>query len=209
MQSSHAKQYNPENRRDRRRDIAQKRAHSNMIPRPKEHQQKHSAKTAKKRYKMPDEFARLRNNIPRVTKKGNIFYVLDDSRGQYKIPRPLIISIVVIFVCAIVTVATQVYISSLERQIASANAHLTRIEASNEALLSQIGVHYTDNRIEEIAITRLGMIFPDQSQIIEIYVPRISHVEFNTAQHFLPSENYFWRDIRTFLSGMLDRIFGG
>jgi len=207
MQSSHArKQYNPEIRRDRRRDIAQKRARGNMMPNPKERQQRPAVK---KRKKMSPEFARLKNNIPRVTKKGNVFYVLDNARGQYRIPRPLIISFVVIFICAIVTVATQVYISSLERQIAGANTRLTRIEASNVALLSQIGVHYTDDRIEEIAITRLGMIFPDQSQIIEIYVPLISNVEFNTAQHFLPSENYFWRDIRIFLSGMLDRIFGG
>ena len=207
MQSSHARQYNnPEIRRDRRRDIAQKRARGNPMPNPKEHQRKY---TAKKRKKMPAEYVRLKNNIPRVTKKGNIFYVLDSARGQYRIPRPLIISFVVIFACAILTVATQVYMSSLERQIASANTRLARIEASNETLLSQIGVHYTDDRIEEIAITRLGMIFPDQSQIIEIYVPLISNVEFNTAQHFLPSENYFWRDIRIFLSGMLDRVFGG
>ena len=204
MRSSHARQPNPEARSDRRRDIAQKRERGHAAPRTKEHPQ-----TAKKRTKTPDELARIRGDMPRVTKKGNVFYVLDSTRGQYKIPRTLIVSIAVIFICAIVTVATQVYLSSIERQIASANTRLARIEASNDALLSQIGVHYTDERIEEIAITRLGMIFPDQSQIIEIYVPRVSHVEFNTEQHFLPRENYFWRDIRTFLNGMFDRVFGG
>jgi len=200
MQPSRIRQPNPEIRHDRRRE----RSHTTSRPRTNEHPQ-----TAKKRAKTPDEFTRLKNTMPRVTKKGNIFYVLDSTRGQYRIPRTLIISIVVVFICAIVTVATQVYISSLERQIANANTRLARIESSNSALLSQIGVHYTDERIEEIAITRLGMIFPDQSQIIEIYVPHISHVEFNTAQHFLPRENYFWRDIRTFVSGMFDRVFGG
>lgn len=147
--------------------------------------------------------------MPQITKKGNIFYVFDNARGQYKIPRQLIISIVVIFVCAIVSVATQVYISSVERQISSATTRLARIVDSNSALEAQIGVHYTDDRIAEIAITQLGMTFPDQSQIIEIYVPRQSHVEFNTAQHFLPQENYFWRDIGTFVNGILDRVFGG
>jgi len=200
MQSSNARQQYTENRRerDRRRDIAKMRQRE---------QSKHA--TRKKPVKAPDEFARLRRDMPQVTKKGNIFYVLDTARGQYRMPRPLIISIAIIFLCAIVSVATQVYIASIERQVSSANNQLVRIEESNEALESQIGVHYTDDRIEEIAITQLGMIFPDQSQIIEIYVPRISHVEFNTAQHFIPSENYFWRDIRTFINGMLDRVFGG
>ena len=194
MRSSNARQQytTPPRDRDRRRDIAKMRNREQAKP-----------------VKTPDQFARLKRDMPHVTKKGNVFYVLDTARGQYKMPRPLIISIVVIFVCAIVSVATQVHISSIERQISNANTRLVRIEESNGALESQIGVHYTDDRIEEIAITQLGMIFPDQSQIIEIYVPRISNVEFNTAQHFLPSENYFWRDIRTFINGMLDRVFGG
>ena len=201
MQSSNARQSyaeREERRRDRRREIAAMRNRNKNMP---------AAPVRKK--KPDDEFARLKQKMPHVTRKGNVFYVLDNARGQYKIPRPLIISIVVIFICAVVSVATQVYISSVERQISSANTRLARIEDSNSALLAQIGVHYTDDKIEEIAITRLGMIFPDQSQIIEIYVPRLSHVEFNTAQHFLPRENYFWRDIGTFLNGMLDRVFGG
>ena len=200
MQSSNARARQPhtEPHRNRRHDIAAMRQRQQARPVPR-----------KKPAKKPDEFARLRKNMPHVTKKGNVFYVLDNTKGQYKIPRPLIISIAIIFICAIVSVSTQVYLSSMERQISNANAQLVRIGESNQALLSQIGVHYTDDRIEEIAITQLGMIFPDQSQIIEIYVPRISNVEFNTDQHFLPTENYFWRDIRTFLGGMLDRIFGG
>jgi len=183
---------------NRRREIAKIRNSKPPKPTPR-----------KKPPQQPDEFARLRQDMPKITKKGNVYYVLDSPRGQYKMPRPLIVSIVVIFLCAIISVASQVYLSSIERQVATATTRLLRLEEANDALESQIGVHYTDDRIEEIAITQLGMIFPDQSQIIEIYVPRISTVEFNTNQQFLPSENYFWRDIGTFINGMLDRVFGG
>ena len=210
MQSSNAQQSYVYNRPiDRRHDISRIRAreYEHVIPQPVPAEPRQSK--PKQRKKPPKEFDRIKQNLPTVTKKGNIFYIYENERGQYRIPRPIIISLVVIFVCAVVTVATQVHLSSIERQLSAANRQLARIEEASDAVASQIGVPYSNDVIGEIAITRLGMTFPDQSQIIEIYVPRISHVEFNTVSHFMPRENYFWRDIGTFINGMLDRVFGG
>jgi len=93
-------------------------------------------------------------------------------------------------------------ISSVERELRDLHADIFRREA-------ELRERYTFEEIERAATERLGMAFPDASQIIHINVPRIGGVTLNTAEYALPRHNYFWEDVRNFMSGIVDQIFGG
>ena len=166
----------------------------------------------RRRKKATDDYTRVRKgskNMPSIFRRGNIFFIVESERGQYRLPRPVLITIVMVFICAIIAVATQVQIASMERQIGIANRQVDNLQTANATLVSQIGMYYTLDEIEYFAISRLGMIHPDPSQVIEIYVPRQNNVELNASAHLLPSQDDVWGDVRTFLNGILDRMFGG
>jgi len=214
MQNSNARQYHPEadtRRRDYLHDHTYQRR--NTMPEYRPDPNIHNpAPKHKRRKKVTDEYTRIRKgskNMPSIFKRGNIFFIVENENGQYRLPRTLLISLLVIFVCAVVAVTTQVQISGMERQIASSNRQLDNLMIANETVYSQISAYYTLDEIEYFAISRLGMIHPDPSQIIEIYVPRQNNAEFNADAHLLPTENSLWRDVRTFLNGIFDRMFGG
>ena len=209
MRSSSARQtYSEGSTSPRKRDYSKNRARKANIPKP-------AGRPPQKpgtRKKHPT-YSRVTKNskaMPQILKRGNIFFIVENEQGQYRMPRNLIISLFVIFACALAIVLTHAQITGMERQIAQERIRLHLLDEYNRNLESQIGGNYTLEEIEYIAIMRLGMTPPDPSQIIEINVPRQSHVEFNRSEHTLSGrENYFWLDIRNFISGALDRIFGG
>jgi len=165
-----------------------------------------------KKKKKPHMFERVlkgSKTMPSILKRGNIYFLVENEASQYRIPRGIITTVVIVFICAIFIVLTHAQITGMERQIAQSNSQIRYLSNRNMELKSQIGGRYNLEQIEYIATTRLGMIHPDPSQIIEIYVPHHDHVRLNRAEHLLPRENYFWQDIRAFLMGLLNRFFGG
>jgi len=213
MQSSSARKHYSEdspNPTTRRRDFPRNPAPERR-PLPKSSRNKKGRPLPHKKKKAPryDRVLKGSKNMPSIFRRGNIYFLVENEASQYRIPRAVIITVIVIFICAMFIVLTHAQITSVERQIAQYTHELRELSGENLRLDSQLGGRYSLEQIEYIATTRLGMIHPDPSQIIEIYVPPHSGVTLNRAEHLLPRENYFWLDIRTFVSGLLNRIFGG
>lgn len=147
-------------------------------------------------------------SMPSIFRRGNIFFIVENERSHYRFPRNLLISVAVVVICSIGIVLTHAQIAGIERQITISRNRLNAIIEQNRTAELDIGGHHTLEEIEYIAIMHLGMAPPDASQIIEINVPAQSHVEFNRNIDVLPRENYFWTDMRNFINGILDRVFG-
>jgi cell division protein FtsL len=147
-------------------------------------------------------------NMPSILKRGHIYFLVENEASQYRIPKGIIVSVVLIFACAMCIVLTHAQITSMERQISRYERELQVVTDHRSTLEAQLMNRFSLERIEYLATTRLGMIHPDPSQIIEIYVPRQNVVRLNRSDELLPRENYFWNDIRTFAGGIVDRIFG-
>ena len=179
-------------------------------------QRKKSAAASRKKRKQDaakknQTYSRIKSgskSMPGVFKRGNIFFVVERGQ-QYRPSKNLLISLAVIFCCALMVVLANAQITGAETQIAQANRRLRTVSDENFALEAQMRRHYTTDQIEYIAFMRLGMRHPDPAQIIEINVPRQNHVMFNTAEDILPQESHFWSDLRIFFNGILDRLIGG
>jgi len=210
MQSSNArKHYSESDPNPRRRDFSRNPTpERRSSPKPNN---KKGRPLPRKKKKAPkyDRVLKGSRNMPSIFRRGNIYFLVENEASQYRIPRAVIITVIVIFICAMFIVLTHAQITSIERQIAQYTHELRELSGENLRLDSQLGGRYSLEQIEYIATTRLGMIHPDPSQIIEIYVPPHSNITLNRAEHLLPRENYFWADIRTFASGLMNRIFGG
>lgn len=142
-------------------------------------------------------------------RRGRVYFLILNQKGQYRIPYQVILSALISFACALVIILTSAQISGMERLIAQRLSDYRALHQEYISLDSRTGGRYTVEEIEYLAFTRLGMTHPDPSQIIEIYVPRQPQVlRFNRDENLLPTENYFWQDIRTFASDILDRVFG-
>jgi len=214
MQSSNArKHYSEDNPKTRRRDFSRNPAPEHR-PLPKSRpndKNKKGRPSSRKKKKAPryDRVLKGSKNMPSIFRRGNIYFLVENEASQYRIPRAVTITVVIVFICAMFIVLTHAQITSVERQIAQYTNELRELSSENLTLDSRLGGRYSLEEIEYIATTRLGMIHPDPSQIIEIYVPPHSNVTLNRAEHLLPRENYFWLDIRTFASELMNRIFGG
>jgi cell division protein FtsL len=212
MQSSSARQpYEEGNPNPRRRDFSRNRARPGIrsLPENEHTPQKRSSQRKKKKDPKYDRVFKGSRNMPSIFRRGHIYFLVENEATQYRIPRAIVITVIIVFICAMASVLTHAQITGIERQISRATVTLRDLRYHNIALDSQAGTRYTLEQIEYLASTRLGMIHPDPSQIIEIYVPPQNHVRLNRAEHLLPRENYFWLDIRAFANGLFSRIFGG
>jgi len=113
----------------------------------------------------------------------------------------VVVTLVLIFAVALGSALTFANIASVESQIVRARNDRMRYQQATMALRDQASERYTREEIERIARERLGMTWPDPSQIIEIYVPRQSYVVLNTDEDVLPGQNYFWQGIVSFITG--------
>lgn len=171
-----------------------------------------SRKRPPKRPKKKGQFDRVlkgSRTMPGLFKKGNVYYLKQSEASQYRLPRNIIITVFLTIGCAIAIILTSAQITGIERQIASANTTQRALTYEGMTLNTQISGRYTNEEIEYIAFMRLGMSHPDPSQIIEINVPRANTIQLNDDEQFLPRQNYFWMDIRNFVNGILNRVFGG
>lgn len=99
--------------------------------------------------------------------------------------------------------------ANIQTEINRAERSLRHYLDTNFIREEELRERYTFHEIERIATERLGMAFPDASQVIIINVPRVGGVMLNTADYVLPRRNYFREDVVNFFTGIFNRIFGG
>ena len=142
-------------------------------------------------------------------KANNAQYIYESRQYWQRIPKYIISTSLAVFVCAMAIVLFNGQITGADREVGRATSQLHTLQEANRALEAQIGGTYTLEEIEFIAFWQLGMTLPDPAQVIEINVPRRSHAVLNTQEAFLPQENFLWQDVRLFVSGLFNRLFGG
>jgi len=143
-----------------------------------------------------------------LIKANNAQYIYEDKKHWLRMPMQVIATSLVVFACAMAIVLFNGQITGTERELAVANSELRALQETNRNLESQIGGTYTLEEIEFYAFTRLGMTLPDPAQVIEINIPRQSHAVLSTQEFLPPTENFLWQDVRTFVSGLFNRLFG-
>ena len=147
------------------------------------------------------------SNSPKVVQRGNILFVI--AKSGLEIPFAFGITLVIIFIGAIGSAMSHAQITNTEQAIVAARAALVSYQNDNTTLEAQIFNRYTTDEIERIARLYLGMEFPDPSQIIDIYVPRLDNVVLNIDENILPREVSFWQSTTEFISGLFNRMLGG
>ncbi|MCL2225279.1 MAG: hypothetical protein FWB96_09980 [Defluviitaleaceae bacterium] len=123
--------------------------------------------------------------------------------------KKLTVTFLLIFLGGIGSAWFQARNADIQTDINAAERRLAVYHEENFVRESELRVRYTFDEIERIATERLGMSFPDASQVILINVPRIGGVTLNTADYALPGRNYFLEDVTNFFSGLFNQIFGG
>jgi len=147
--------------------------------------------------------------VPRTLERRDARFIIYVNQLRSVFAKELIITFILIILVGIGSTAIHAQITNVQREIRVARFHLGRQSEINFTLDTQLAERYTVYEIEWIATERLGMARPDLSQIIDIYVSRQDMVTLNTAYYVLPQENYFWREIVTFVQILVGRIFGG
>jgi cell division protein FtsL len=123
--------------------------------------------------------------------------------------KKLAFTFIIILLGGVGSAATQARIANTENDIANAEREFRAYQSEITRLNALVQERYSFVEIERIATERLGMSFPDASQVINIYVPRVGGVTLNTADYVLPQHNYFWDTVRDFFRGLVNSIFGG
>lgn len=175
---------------------------------PRHRQQPAKGDRQKKSAPVQKQVANGSKNMPSILRRGNIYFLVENSAGQYRMPIAYTVTVALVFACALMIILTQAYLAGMERQIRQYEQALRAADDDNDRLTAALSRRYSLEEIEYLATTQLGMIHPDPSQIIEIYVPLQNHVTLNRSADLLPQENYFWNDIRTFVGGLFNRFFG-
>ena len=128
---------------------------------------------------------------------------------MYQFPIRIILTVLVIVICALIVVLTDSQLTTVRNEINRANLQVRQLSDEHTRLNSQLAGLYTLDQVAYLATTRLGMTPPDPSQIIEIHVPPQGFVMLNRSEEALPRENYFWADMRAFVSQLFNRALGG
>ena len=123
--------------------------------------------------------------------------------------KKLALTFILILLGGVGSAATQARIANTENDIASAEREYRAYMVQVAYLNGRIQESYSFVEVERLAMERLGMTFPDASQIINIYVPRMGGVTLNTADYALPQHNYFLHDLIDFFTGLINQMFGG
>ena len=141
-------------------------------------------------------------------RRGTRFIIYGKQLAQF-ISWQLIATLFLILMGAIGSLAIHAHVTNTALSIDQARIELVRLQGETFTYRSLLRDQYTIDQIERIAIERLGMAHPDPAQIIDIYVPLQRTIRLNMDDGALPAENFLWEEIRSFLTGVIDRIFGG
>ena len=153
------------------------------------------------------QFRNKKVPVQLLRRNENLIIYYDQLRNMLSFE--LLATLMVIAFAALFATAVHATNTNVQMEINRAQRDLRIYQEANAALNSMLSDRYTAVEIERMATERLGMMFPDPSQVINIEVHRQGGVMMNVTDYLVPQENYFWQDILAFLRGLLDRIFGG
>ncbi|MCL2499659.1 MAG: cell division protein FtsL [Defluviitaleaceae bacterium] len=142
-------------------------------------------------------------------KKGDQVHKVDARKPRFHLSPVLVFTVIIMFVGALGSAAAAALMANTRQELAFERQRLNAQLDANRILAGQIIHPFTLEEIEREAQERLGMARPDPSQIIYINVPPVSHVVFNPEADILPRDSTFWEEMRAFLQGLINRIFGG
>ena len=154
-------------------------------------------------------FFKNRVNMPTIRIRDDARFIIYMSQFKDFFSWQLVVSLIIILMGGIGSLTIHAHVTSLESQINIARNALQQAQVDVFTLEFQLDERYSDTEILWIATDRLGMTFPDPSQIIEINVPRQGGATLNTIMREEPVENYLWYDITSFFRGIIDTVFGG
>ena len=150
-----------------------------------------------------------REDMPAIRERRGTRFIIYGRQLAEFISWQLIVTLVLVLLGGIGSLAINAHIINTSLRIDQQRNELVRLQGESVRYRSLLRERYTLDQIERIAIERLGMTHPDPAQIIDIYVPLQPTVRLNMDDGAIPVENFLWEEIRTFLTGVLDRIFGG
>ena len=154
-------------------------------------------------------FFKNRVNMPTIRIRDDARFIIYMSQFKDFFSWQLVVSLIIILMGGIGSLTIHAHVTSLESQINIARNDLQQAQVDVFTLEFQLDERYSDTEILWVATDRLGMTFPDPSQIIEINVPRQGGATLNTIMREEPVENYLWNDITYFFRGIIDTVFGG
>ena len=154
-------------------------------------------------------FFKNRANMPTIRIRDDARFIIYVNQFKDFFSWQMVVSLVIILLGGLGMLTIHAHVTSLESQINIARNNLTQAQVDVFTLESRLDQRYSDTEIQWIAIERLGMSFPDPTQIIEINVPRLGGATLNTIMREEPVENYLWIDITSFFRGIIETVFGG
>ena len=154
-------------------------------------------------------FFKNRANMPTIRIRDDARFIIYMNQFRDFFSWQLVVSLVIILMGGIGSLTIHAHVTSLESQINIARNDLQQAQVDVFTLEFQLDQRYSDTEIHWIAMDRLGMTFPDPSQVIEINVPRQGGATLNTIMREEPIENYLWIDITSFFRGIIETVFGG
>ena len=154
-------------------------------------------------------FFKNRVNVPTIRIRDDARFIIYMSQFKDFFSWQLVVSLLIILMGGIGSLTIHAHVTSLESQINIARNDLQQAQVDVFTLESRLDERYSESEIAWIAIDRLGMSFPDPTQIIEINVPRQGGATLNTIMREEPPENYLWNDITYFFRGIIETVFGG
>ena len=154
-------------------------------------------------------FFKNRVNVPTIRIRDDARFIIYMSQFRDFFSWQLVVSLLIILMGGIGSLTIHAHVTSLESQINIARNDLSQAHQDVFTLEARLDDRYDMLEVQWIAIDRLGMSFPDPSQIIEINVPRQGGATLNTIMREEPVENYLWNDITSFFRGIIETVFGG
>ena len=154
-------------------------------------------------------FFKNRANMPTIRIRDDARFIIYMNQFKDFFSWQMVVSLIIILMGGIGSLTIHAHVTSLESQINIARNDLSHAQQDVFSLEFQLDERYSDAEIQWIAIERLGMTFPDPSQVIEINVPRQGGATLNIVMREEPIENYLWMDITSFFRGIIDTVFGG
>jgi cell division protein FtsL len=137
--------------------------------------------------------------MPRKRKnKPEIIVQLDN---RFRLNGRIIFTLLLIFAGALSIALTYALITEARHQISVTREVIQEQRDANISLRAQITEKYSIDEIERIAVDRLGMIKPDPSQIIRIYVPKQNYSELQSRQE--PETESIWQTVISFFQNLI------
>jgi cell division protein FtsL len=127
--------------------------------------------------------------------------VVVQTDRRYRLNGRIVFTLLLIFAGALSLALTYALITEARHQISVTRTLIQEQRDANTALRAQLTEKYTLSEIERIAVERLGMIKPDPSQIITVYVPKQNYSELSSTPE--PEDESVWQTVVAFFQNLI------